>query len=111
MIQFFLQIYNMDESYVSIIVEIILEIIKNLYYLTDETEIIVEFYITNFIKDTIFRFNKFLLGICLIQEFDKLLYSKINDDVLQYKFYEKDRIIVSQFANKVHNLLKDKKLN
>jgi len=91
-------------------IEIIFEIIKDMYNLDYvlSSDPFLEYYIINFISNTIFYKEKLLL--CLIQEFDKLIFGKISEDVNNYKFIEKNRIKVSQFANKIDSYIKYKKL-
>ena len=54
------------------------------------------------LKQCLFRYSYEKLGYCLIQEFDKINLMIVKEDVIDYKFKEKDRIFVSQFANKIH---------
>lgn len=93
-------------------IEIIFEIIKDMYDLDYvlSSDPFLEYYIINFISNTVFILNKERLLLCLIQEFDKLLFGKISEDVNNYKFIEKNRIKVSQFANKINDYIKYKKI-
>lgn len=74
------------------------------YNIREIDEEIIKFHIINLIKNFLFNFNDKKIGICIIQELDKINYNIVNFDVQGYKFYEKDRILVSQFANNINNL-------
>lgn len=97
----------MDLTPISLYEDIIINILMSYYNIRNIDEQIIKVHIINFIKNFLFNFNDKKLGICLIQELDKINYNSINGDVINYKFYEKDRILVSQFANKINNLLKN----
>ena len=94
-----------DTNIVDTKIEIIYEIIKLTYDITYELidDPVLEYLIIKFVATTIFIKEKILL--CLIQEFDKLLFNKINNDINSYKFFENTRIKVSQFTNNVHSYL------
>lgn len=95
-------------------IEIIFEIInitfdldKNLKFdLDSDIYLYLENSIIHFVSDTLFTLNKEKLLLCLIQEFDKLIYGKINEDINKFKFNENSRIIVSQFTNKIYTYIK-----
>jgi hypothetical protein len=94
----------MDNNIVSIYIDIIFNIILSYYNINNniDEDPILEMHIINFIKHCLFKFSYEKLGYCLIQEFDKINFMDVKNDVIEYKFREKDRIYVSQFANKIH---------
>ena len=94
-----------DTNIIDTKIEIIYEIIKSTYNIEYELieDPVLEYLIIKFVGATIFIKEKILL--CLIQEFDKILFNKINNDVNYYKFFENTRVKVSQFANNVHNYI------
>lgn len=95
----------MDLTPIFLYEDIIINILMSYYNIRDKDQQVIKVYIINLIKNFLFNFNDKKIGFCLIQELDKINYNSINRDVINYKFYEKDRILVSQFANKVNNLL------
>jgi len=107
----------MEHLLINTRIEIIFEIIKITYDLDKnlefdlDSDIDLENSIIHFVSDTLFILNKEKLLLCLIQEFDKLIYGKINDDINKWKFNENNRIKVSQFTNKIHSYIKKKLKN
>jgi hypothetical protein len=99
----------MDSTPVSLYEDIINNIVSSYYNIREIDDEIIKFHNINFIKNFLFNFNDKKIGMCLIQEFDKINYNCVNYDVRGYKFHEKDRIIVSQFANKINSVLNLKK--
>jgi hypothetical protein len=99
----------MDSTPISLYEDIIHNIVSSYYNIREIDDEIIKFHSINLIKDFLFTFNDKKIGFCLIQEFDKINYNFVNYDVQGYKFYEKDRIIVSQFANKINSVLNLKK--
>jgi hypothetical protein len=91
-------------NFLSNYIEILFHIINSYYNYDNNVIDVIELYIINFLKPIIFKFSSNLLGICLHQEFDKLIFKKINNDVINYKFKEEDRIYISQFANPMYIL-------
>ena len=89
-------------DFLSNYIEILFHIINSYYNYDNNVIDVIELYIINFLKPIIFKFSSNLLGICLHQEFDKLIFKKINNDIINFKFKEEDRIYISQFANKIH---------
>jgi len=96
----------MDSTPISLYEDIINNIISSYYNIRESDDEIIKLHNINLIKNFLFNFNDKKIGICLIQEFDKINYQLVNYDVRAYKFYEKDRIIVSQFVNKINSVLK-----
>jgi hypothetical protein len=94
----------MDSTPISLYEDIIINILMSYYNIREIDEEIIKFHIINLIKHFLFNFNDKKIGICIIQELDKINYNIVNFDVQGYKFYEKDRILVSQFANNINNL-------
>ena len=104
----------MDNNIVAIYIDLIFTIIQSYYKINDDLDDdpLLEFHIISFLKLCLFKYSYEKLGYCLIQEFDKLNFNQVHNDVLDHKFKEKDRILVSQFANKVHFYIHfDKKNN
>lgn len=101
----------MDNNIISIHIEIIFNIILGYYNTSDDIDEdpVLEMHILNFIKNCLFKFSYEKLGYCLIQEFDKINFMTVKNDVIEYKFREKDRIYVSQFANKIHSYIENSK--
>jgi hypothetical protein len=103
----------MEDNIISVYIDLIINIIINYY--KNEKDIyedhMIEFHIINFLKLTLLKYSYEKLGYCLIQEFDKIHYNEVKNDVIDYKFKEKDRILVSQFANKIHFYIENNKKN
>jgi hypothetical protein len=104
-----MDLHLLNPNIIQIKIELIFEIIKTTYNLECdlENEPLLEYLIFKFVSGIIFLKNN--INICLIQEFDKIIYNKISNDVINYKFNGFLRIFVSQFANKIHNYLSIKK--
>lgn len=100
----------MDSPPIYLYEDIIINIISSYYNIREIDEQIVKIHTTHFIKKFLFNFNDKKIGFCLIQEFDKINYNHVKFDVQSYKFFERDRIIVSQFANKINSELNLKKI-
>lgn len=87
--------------------DIIYNILSSYYDIDESNEDIIDFFILSFLKNFIYSFNEKHIGFCLIQELDKINFNKVNNDVINYKFLEKDRIVVSKFANKINGIFKN----
>jgi len=103
----------MDDKIVTIYMELIFNIILAYYKINEELDEdpLMEYHIISFLKQCLFRYSYEKLGYCLIQEFDKINLMFVKEDVVDYKFKEKDRIFVSQFANKIHFYIQSNKKN
>ena len=87
--------------------DIVFNILSSYYTINESNEDVIDFFILSFLKNFIYTFNEKQIGFCLIQELDKINLKKINNDVINYKFLEKDRIVVSKFANKINEIFKN----
>lgn len=87
--------------------DIIYNILSSYYTINSSNEDIINFFILSFLKNFIYTFNEKKIGFCLIQELDKIHLKKIHNDVVNYKFLERDRIIVSKFVNKINSVFKN----
>jgi hypothetical protein len=107
---YFFNILIMENNIVTIYVDLIFNIILCYYKINEDLneDPVLEFHIISFLKQCLFKYSYEKFGYCLIQEFDKINFSQVNNDVFDYKFKEKDRILISQFANKIHFYIEKK---
>jgi len=87
--------------------DIIYNILSSYYVIDESNEDVIDFFVLSFLKNFIYSFNEKQIGFCLIQELDKINFNKVNNDVINYKFLEKDRIVVSKFVNKINGIFKN----
>ncbi len=93
------------ERIIDQIIDLLFVILQEYYDLDFDNYPLVETFIIHYLNKNYYCWNNYNLAYCFLQELDKIHFNKINQDIEIYKFYYKDRILISQLVNNIHKYL------